>query len=336
VTKPPYRIPPLSEIRELPWNGLNVVSTFSGCGGSSTGYRMSGYRVLAAVEFVPLAQQSYEANMAPYTALVRQDVRELAGADLLKAAGLERGEVDLLDGSPPCEPFSSAGRRDRTWRRVVEYSGQRQRTDDLFFEYARLVDELRPRTFVAENVEGLVRGRAKGYFLWILDRLRGLGYRVQARVLDAAWLGVPQSRRRVIFVGVREDLGRDPAFPDPLPYQYTVRDALPHVDRHGACVNFDVWKDMGRDPARTMRDSARHPCGTIVSQGPHQGTGYVETADGQRTFTIPELLRICGFPDDYRLAGSFAKQWERLGDCVAPPMAAAVSATIRDQILKET
>jgi DNA-cytosine methyltransferase len=224
--KPAYRVPTMDEVRAVPWNGLTVISTFAGAGGSSTGYRMAGYRVLAAVEFVPAAGDSYEANMGPHTTLLRRDIRTVGADELLAAAGVAAGELDVLDGSPPCEPFSSAGRRERTWNSVREYSGQRQRTDDLFFEYARLVDGIRPRVFVAENVTGLTRGRARGYFKRILAALRDCGYRVQARVLDAAWLGVPQHRERVIFVGVRDDLDSDPAFPAPLRYQYSVRDAI--------------------------------------------------------------------------------------------------------------
>ena len=101
-----------------------------------------------------------------------------------------------------------------------------QRTDDLFFEYARLLKGLLPKCFVAENVSGLVKGVAKGYFLEILAALKGSGYRVEAGLLDAQWLGVPQTRQRLIFVGVREDLGLPPAFPRPLPYRYSVREAL--------------------------------------------------------------------------------------------------------------
>lgn len=108
--------------------------------------------------------------------------------------------------------------------------GARQVVDDLFFEYARLLDGLQPKVFIAENVKGLVRGHAKGYFLLILARLRACGYRVEVRVVNAAWLGVPQLRERLIFIGVRDDLCSDlgiaPAFPLPLPYRYTVREAL--------------------------------------------------------------------------------------------------------------
>src|SRR5262249_35052188 len=138
-------------------------------------------------------------------------------------------ELDLLDGSPPCASFSTAGKREKGWGQVKPYSDTRQRTDDLFFEYARLLRGLRPRVFVAENVSGLVRGTAKGYFLQILRELKACGSGVQARLLDAQWLGVPQVRRRVIFQGAREDLGREPAFPKPLPYRYAVADALPWI-----------------------------------------------------------------------------------------------------------
>jgi DNA (cytosine-5)-methyltransferase 1 len=179
--KEPYRVPLVAEVRELPWNGLNVASIFCGGGGSSTGYRMAGYRVLAACEFAPEAQDTYTADAAPYTTLLRKDMRELTAAELLDAIGLERGQLDVLDGSPPCEPFSTAGLRDRKWGQEVSYSGQVQRTDDLFFEYARLIEGVQPRAFVAEIVAGLVAGRAKGYFRQIHARLRECGYRVEAR-----------------------------------------------------------------------------------------------------------------------------------------------------------
>src|SRR5207248_5858022 len=130
-------------------------------------------------------------------------------------AGLTAGEVDVMEGSPPCASFSTAGKRQAGWGQVRPYSDTRQRTDDLFFEFARLVRGVRPKVFVAENVSGLVKGTAKGYFKEILRALKGCGYRVEARLLDAQWLGVPQVRQRIIFVGVREDLGVGPAFPKP-------------------------------------------------------------------------------------------------------------------------
>ncbi len=159
----------MEEVRALPWNGLNVASFFAGTGGSSTGYRMAGYRVLYANEFVEAARASYAANKAPYTVLDGRDIRTIDPADVLAQIGLGAGELDVLDGSPPCASFSTAGKREKGWGQVKAYSDTVQRSDDLFFEFARMVDGIRPKVFVAENVSGLVKGKAKGYFLLILE-----------------------------------------------------------------------------------------------------------------------------------------------------------------------
>ncbi|CAG0978075.1 partial Modification methylase HaeIII, partial [Gammaproteobacteria bacterium] len=228
--KPPYRVPSMAEIAAVPDNGLRVVSTFSGCGGSCLGYRMAGYRVLWASEFIPAAAEVYRANH-PTTPLDTRDIRKVQPAEILAATGLKVGEVDVVEGSPPCASFSTAGKREKHWGKAKPYSDTVQRVDDLFFEYIRLLDGLKPKVFVAENVSGLVKGVAKGYFLEILARLKACGYRVGVKVLDAQWLGVPQARARTIFIGVREDLGKDPVFPKPLPYRYSLREALPWVVR---------------------------------------------------------------------------------------------------------
>lgn len=224
--KPPYRVPSMAEIRAVEPNGFTAVSTFSGGGGSSLGYRMAGFTVAWASEFIPAAADTYRANASGGTVLDTRDIREVTGEEILAAAG---GRIDLFDGSPPCASFSTAGKREAGWGKVRKYSDTRQRTDDLFFEYARLIGETQPLTFVAENVAGLVKGTAKGYFKLILARLKECGYRVEARLLNAAWLGVPQSRPRLIFIGVRDDLDAEPVFPRPLPYRYTIRDALPDI-----------------------------------------------------------------------------------------------------------
>ncbi|WP_327385053.1 DNA cytosine methyltransferase [Streptomyces sp. NBC_01207] len=256
----------MDEIRALPWNGFTAASSFSGCGGSSLGYRLAGFRVGWASEFIPAAQDTYRANAAPYTILDTRDIREVTGAEIVAALGLAVGELDLWDGSPPCASFSTAGKGAAGWGETRKYSDTEQRTDDLFFEYTRLVEELQPRTFVAENVSGLVKGAAKGYFKMILAGLKaaGPGYRVEARLLNAARLGVPQSRQRLIFVGVRSDLDATPAFPKPLPYQYTVREALPWVLAQGHSILHGTG---------TMRPSD-YPSPTIMT-GPTKGcTGY--------------------------------------------------------------
>lgn len=326
-TKPPYCVPTMDEIRAIPWNGLKVASTFSGAGGSCTGYRMAGYRVVWANEFVPAAQDSYRANMAPGSILDPRDIRKVQAQDILDATGLKAGELDLFDGSPPCQAFSTAGKREKGWGKERHYEhGASQKNEELFFEYIRLLGGLQPRAFVAENVSGLVKGTAKGFFLEILAGLKTQGYRVTCRVLDAQWLGVPQSRQRAIFVGVREDLGRDPVHPSPLGYRYSVRDALPEIDQ------VDMGGGFGK--VETV-PSERGPYQTIGT-APSSGNGLatcITVGPTRRKFTIAEVKRICAFPDDFILTGSYAQQWERLGNSVPPVMMRAIAEAIRDKVL---
>jgi DNA (cytosine-5)-methyltransferase 1 len=244
----------MEDIRGMDWNGVNVVSTFAGGGGSSTGYRMTGAHVLYANEFVSAAAHTYQTNARPQTIVDTTDVRKVTGAAILEQIGLGVGELDIFDGSPPCSAFSTAGRRESGWGKAKEYSDDKvQVVDDLFFEYARLVREIQPKVFVAENVSGLVKGAAKGYFLRILQALRACGYQVEAKLLDASWLGVPQARQRLIFIGVRNDLGRQPVFPKPWPYRYAVRDVLPALERQGSNGGFGTAEFLPTDrPSPTL------------------------------------------------------------------------------------
>jgi len=329
LMKPPYKVPTMSEIRSLPWNGFNAISTFSGGGGSSTGYRMAGFKVLWANEFIDAARDTYRANMAPHTILDGRDIRQVSASEILTAIKMQPGELDLFDGSPPCASFSTAGKRQAGWGQVKKYSDKAQRTDDLFFEYIRLLRDLKPKTFVAENVSGLIKGSAKGYFIEIMRELKASGYRVKCKILDAQWLGVPQARQRTIFVGVREDLGLDPVHPEPLPYRYTVADANPHVTAF----------DLGRGFGKILKVKANDFCYQTVGSSPSSGNGlatnvYLESG-AKRKFTIEELRKICGFPDDYILAGTYAQQWERCGRSVPPVMMSHVAAVVRDQILSK-
>jgi DNA (cytosine-5)-methyltransferase 1 len=303
------RVPQLEEIARLPRSGLTAVSTFSGCGGSCLGLRMAGYSVAWASEFVPAAADTYRANCDSATVLDTRDIRDVQPGDILAAAQLDVGQVDLMEGSPPCRSFSTGGKRQRGWGQVSHYSGGvEQRTDDLFFEFARLVDGVRPRVFVAENVTGLVVGTAKGYFKRILARLAEAGYRCEARVLDASWLGVPQARRRLIIIGVRDDLAAAPCFPAPRGPQARALDALGELD--GALA---VEPETGEQIA-------------LNRYGP---STYC------RRLTLPELRALGGFPADFALTGSYAQRWERIGRAVPPPVMAAVAAGLRDRVLLE-
>jgi len=358
--KPAYRVPTMDEVRAVPWNGRVVASTFSGAGGSCLGYRMAGYRVGWANEFTEQSGRIYRLNHS--THLDQRDIREVKPEEVLEVLELDRGELDVLDGSPPCDSFSSIGSREKGWGKQKDYAkGIKQRTDDLFFEYARLLEGLQPKAFVAENVKGMVEGKARGYFLEILRALKKCGYLVKARVLDAQWLGVPQHRERVIFVGVREDLEVEPRFPSPLGYRVSTREALSGVPVRGQIVGakgdgswdrrwgsadqphpticaggsmrsgqIEVLRKqvVGNEAFEPTWGSLDGPAPTICAAGARTA-GRVEVArDGvvaRRAMTIPELKRICSFPDDFAMEGAEADRWRALGMSVPPIMMRAVA-----------
>lgn len=327
-SKPPYEVPTMKSIRAIPWNGIKVASTFSGAGGSCTGYRMAVCRVVWANEFVPIAQESYKANANSFCFLDRRDITTIQPEEILEACCLDAGELDIFDGSPPCQAFSSAGQRDKGWGKQKSYDhGVSQCNEQLFFDYIRLLNGLQPKTFVAENVAGLVRGVAKGFFLEILQALKDCGYQVEARILDAQWLGVPQQRSRVIFVGVRNDLKPlKPAFPKPFRYRYSVVDALPDIYSCTEMAGFNGHQEL----------SAEKPSQTIIRSG--ATTCHARGAGGElirRKFTIDEVKAICSFPTDFQLIGNYGEQWERLGNSVPPLMMRAVAETIRDSVLQQ-
>ena len=470
--KPLYVVPPMAEVTRLRGsNGYQAVSTFSGCGGSCLGLEMAGFEIVMASEFVEAARDTYRLNH-PGVFVDDRDIRTVSADDILEQVGAAVGEIDLLEGSPPCASFSTAGKRDKAWGEVKKYSETKQQADDLFFEYARLVDGLQPKVFIAENVSGLVKGVAKGYFKMILRELKDCGYRVEAKLLDAKWLGVPQSRQRLIFMGVRNDLGVRPEWPDPLPYWYSIRDACPWITNggiakrgfgtlqtepvdsdkpsgtiaahgfssqgiHQTLVNpppqratirnwssdqamrpitvqgvdgsqaaehlvnppFDsnyqgpmppgkgqrheltaeeeaqtaadaaVWEAyllanghpaappeefqlvdirryaIGREWLRLhpgqssnkymnlIRSDADKPVNTVATIG-LPGPVAVTHPSEPRKFTIPELRRLCSFPDDFALTGSFAQRWERLGRAVPPLMMRAVGESVRSVLDK--
>lgn len=356
--KPPYKVPSMKEIEEIPWNGYNVVSTFSGGGGSCLGYRMAGYHVLWANEFVEEAQRTYRANH-PGTILDTRDIRQVKPEDILEAIHLKPGELDLFDGSPPCCAFSTAGKREKSWGKARDYSdGKSQQIETLFYEYIRILNGLQPKCFIAENVSGLVKGTAIGYFKEFLGQMKACGYRVKAQLLNAKWLGVPQSRERLIFCGVRNDLNIEPVFPHPKKYWYSLREAFANLDINENerkmlldSAKIYAWGKiagkMPKNPARSVsgqdvtghgyfnltRQPLDQPSGTLCqSHGGLSVCGSIHPLE-DRKYTIGELKRITSIPDDFILTGDYSQKYERLARMVPPVMMMNIAKTLQTGVL---
>lgn len=178
----------------IDYHKTTVMSTFACGGGSTMGYKLAGYDVVAANDIDPQMAKVYKANHNP------KQFFEMPIKDLLEINDLP--QVDILDGSPPCSVFSMAGSREAAWQKDKMFrEGQaKQVLDDLFFDFIYLVKKMKPKIVIAENVKGMLQGNAKWYTIEVTKKLEELGYKVQVFLLNAAFMGVPQKRERVFFI----------------------------------------------------------------------------------------------------------------------------------------
>lgn len=179
---------------------VKVFTIFSCGGGSSMGYKRAGFEVIGNCEIDPRMNAAYVANNHPKYNF-NMDVRDFLTTDWNE----ELYQVDILDGSPPCSSFSMCGAREAGWgKEKVFKEGQKKQTlDDLFFVYLDVLERMKPKVAIAENVVGLLHGNAKGYVNAIIKRYKEIGYDVQIFRLNAAFMEVPQKRERVFFIANR-------------------------------------------------------------------------------------------------------------------------------------
>lgn len=184
-------------------HGCKVFGTFICGGGSTMGYKLAGYDHLGGVELDPKVAAVYKENHHPKYLYV-EDIRDFNKHEDLPE---ELYQLDILDGSPPCSTFSTAGSREKAWGKEKHFAeGQKlQRLDDLVFVYCDTIAKLKPKVCLLENVSGLVKGNGKVYAKEICKRITEIGYRVQVFLLNASTMGVPQRRERIFFIGLRND-----------------------------------------------------------------------------------------------------------------------------------
>ncbi len=227
-----------------------AIDLFSGCGGLTTGLKLAGFHVVAAVECEPGALEAYKANHADVDHVYRRDIREMTGRWILEDLALERGQLDLLAGCPPCQGFS----RMRTLNRGKAVDDPR---NDLVREYFRLVAEIQPRALMFENVPGLADDSR---YQDLLQAIRDLGYTAADEVHDAADFGVPQRRRRLIMLAVRGSRVAMPTAPA-MAESPTVREAIEGLPRPG----------MSGDPAHDVKEARSPEIARLIRLVPHDG-----------------------------------------------------------------
>ena len=328
------RLNPLDLMPQLAGNGLSALSLFSGGGGMDIGFDRAGFDHVASYEIMEGAAAVLRAAHPEWA------IYGGAGGDVRGVTWSKyRGKIDVLHGGPPCQPFSNAGRQNGA-----------SDVRDMIPEFVRAVKAIRPRAFVCENVSGLATKRFEDYVnSTIIDPL-DRQYVIRQFILNAADFGVPQTRRRVLFVGFatkdeaaqfdiptpthRHD--RSPGFPHNLPATMGVREALGLPDigfdalsptlrsgltgpRHTTSVLSSVsalkqWNRLGVWPNGVAADRAA-------------ASAYV-AKNGDFRLSLPDCLVLQGFPGDWPVERPVYFALGLIGNSVAPPMAYHLAAAI--------
>jgi len=338
----------LSDLDAVPKNGIKVMSTFACGGGSSMGYKRAGCTIVAANDIDPEMAYHYKLNLNPPHYFLCP-IKDLLTKDL----PAELFDLDICDGSPPCSSFSMAGNREKDWGKKKHFrEGQSEQVlDDLFFDYLNLVDRLKPKVSIAENVKGVLQGNAKGYVKMIFARYKEIGYRPQLFLVNAADCGVPQKRERVFFCAIREDLDRDKLVLAPKHRWISAGEATADVqDLTEAEIedtqpsNFDLkyWDKVpvGEFYQKTIQELEGR-CSGFSQEKLHYGrlSGTLTSkADCKlhwgecRRLTYREWKRLGSFPDDYQAKTDKIGKY-MIGMSVPPKMTEAVARAVIEQWL---
>lgn len=308
----------------IKYHGTKVFSTFACGGGSSMGYKLAGYDVVAANDIDPKMEMVYKANHHPKKYIL-DDIRNVVDRNDLP-------EVDLLDASPPCTSFSIAGTWTKDWGVEKKYKeGQKvQILDDLFFETIKLVEVMRPKVFVGENVERITQGSAMKYTKEIVKQLQALGYTVQVFVLNSADMGIPQRRRRAFFIANRLGKKIDLNFNEK---HITLREISDEEVKTGYLTEkyqkyweeAEIEKPVGKFAARRKLSYDNVPR-TATASHVNYHPKY------PRELTMKEQLKVSSWPEDYDFCG--LKPHYVMGMSVPPVMMANVAHEIYEQLLK--
>ena len=308
------------------------------------GYKLAGYDVIGYCEIDPKVADVYDANLHPKYPY-RMDIR-----DFLKIPDEqipeELFELDVLDGSPPCTNFSMAGEREKDWNkeRVFREGQAKQRLDDLFLFFIQVAAKLRPRVVIAENVAGMVKGNAKGYVNEVFRAFDEAGYSVQLYLLDAAYMGVPQTRKRCFFIARRKDLCLPEIRLDfhekpirfgevrtevgvPLKKGEKVRRYLNYIQPTDKCLADTLKREIGAEILYNATISQDHyVAGTLTARClTIRGCDRLQYSDGDH-------INVQTFPQDYDFAGQTPRYI--CGMSVPPVMMAQVATQVYEQLLK--
>jgi DNA (cytosine-5)-methyltransferase 1 len=310
-------------------NPITSVEICAGAGGQALGLEQAGFAHRALVEI--------EKDFAATLRLNRPHWNVITG-DVQHFSGLLYSGTDLLAGGVPCPPFSKAGK---------QLGAEDER--NLFPEAIRLVDEIRPRAVMLENVRGLMDAVFEDYRRYIAGEIGKLGYETGWRLLNASDFGVPQLRPRVIFVAIRNDCRGAFEWPEASRTKpVTVGDALHDLMAANDWAGVHAWRERANEIAPTLVGGSKKHGGPDL--GPTRakrawaalgvdglGIANEPPADdfvGMPRLTIRMAARIQGFPDDWQFSGKKTANYRQIGNAFPPPVARAVGLQIAQCLMK--
>lgn len=328
---------------------MKLISLFSGCGGLDLGFERAGFEIPVANEFDSSIWQTFRLNH-PKSKLLIQDVRELS-ADVLP------DDFDGIIGGPPCQSWSEAGAQ----RGIKDYRGK------LFLDYIRILKAKRPKFFLAENVSGMLADRHAEAVKFIIELFKRCGYDLTVTLVNAKNYGVAQERKRIFYIGFREDLGIKFKFPrgstEATSKKLTLRDviwdlqftAIPsaknnlHNEQAENSNEFftgtfsTIFMSRNRvkswdEQAFTVQASGRHcqlhpqaPKMIFVSQNDRRFVKGKEHL--YRRMTVREIARVQGFRDDFKFVYSNVNDaYKMIGNAVPVPLAYEIAVAIRNHL----
>ena len=331
-------ISPIEPITKVKIASFSLVSLFSGAGGMDIGFHQAGFTTIWANEYDSAIMPSFQ-NYFPDVAFDKRSINEIPASSIPLAVG--------IIGGPPCQSWSEAGAR----RGINDHRGQ------LFFEYIRVLQHVKPKFFVAENVSGILHERNKEAFSNIITMFTEAGYDVFWQKLNASDYEVPQDRERVFVIGFRKDLEIDFKFPAPIKTKKTLKDAIYDLkdlpfDKNCGIENHEITDTgyssmfMSRNRVRTWEEQSY----TILAMDRHtplhpQAPKMINTGekdkkmfapgheDKYRRLSIRECARIQTFPDDYKFLYSHPRNGDKMvGNAVPVKLAYHLALKIKSYL----
>ncbi len=296
------------------WDSFRFIDLFAGIGGIRLGFESVGGYCVFSSEFDENACKTYEANFG-----------ERPSGDITKIDAKDIPDFDILLGGFPCQAFSIIGKKE---------GFENETCGTLFFEIERILREKLPKAFMLENVRNLIAHDGGKTFKIIRSHLEALGYSVYAKVLNALDFGVPQKRERIIIVGFKDNVLF--SFPDPIPVSNRKR--LSDILEQNVSDKYYVKEEIRKSRLMRLKDTnypkpyishenmagsiTPHPYSSCLRAG--ASANYILINDERRP-TEREMLRLQGFPDDFKIVVSYGHIKHQTGNSVAVPVIAAVA-----------